>query len=61
MITAEKSYGTNNTAAFAFYGLSTDKKPTDTYEGVKIRNASTFFEMDTKAVKFYDDASDTWV
>lgn len=61
MITAEKSYGTNNTAAFAFMGLSTDNKPTETYQGVKIQNGSTFFEMNTQKLSFYDGDSDTWI
>ena len=31
-----------------FYGLSTDTKPTGTYNDMQIPNGAKFFEMDTK-------------
>ena len=46
---------------FDFTGLSSDTKPTGTVDGVTIRNGSSFFEMDTKTVKFYDAAHETWI
>lgn len=46
---------------FSFKGLSTDDKPTNTYKDMKIANGSTFFEMDTKTVKFYDEENNAWV
>ena len=42
-------------------GLSTDTKPTDTFNGQKIANGSSFFEIDTQDVKFYDAENDVWV
>lgn len=55
--------GTSNNAAyrFEFTGKSTDTKPTDEYDGVKILNGSTFLEMDTKKVLFYDAEAEEWV
>ena len=42
-------------------GLSTDTKPTVSFEGLKLTNGSTFFEMDTQNVYFYDEAADDWL
>ena len=43
------------------YGLSTDEKPTETYQGLDIPNGAKFFEMDTKEIKFYDAENSIWV
>lgn len=43
------------------YGLSTDTKPTVTYQGLEIPNGAKFFEMDTKEVKFYDKSTESWI
>lgn len=43
------------------YGLSTDEKPTETYQGLEIPNGAKFFEMDTKEVKFYDKSTENWI
>ena len=59
MITNDIGY--QNATKLALNGLSTDTKPTGTYEGKKIANGSTFFEMDTQDVKFYDAKNDSWV
>ena len=59
MITNDIGY--QNAIKLALNGLSTDSKPTGTYEGKSIANGSTFFEMDTQAVKFYDADNDIWV
>lgn len=48
-------------AVFAFKGLSGDDKPTETYDGIVIRNGSSFLEMDNKTVKFYNAAGKEWV
>lgn len=47
-------------AKFPFEGLSTDTKPTDEEDGVKIKNGSSFFELDTQDVKFYDEENGEW-
>lgn len=59
MITNE--IGNNNATKFALTGLSTDTKPTVTFDGKKIANGSSFFEMDTQEVMFYDADSDAWI
>lgn len=46
---------------FSFVGLSTDTKPTETYNGLAIKNGSTFYSMDTKKVYMYDAAGKTWL
>ena len=61
MITAVRTGGTNEAGTWDFTGLSTDEKPTETFEECKILNASTFFEMDTKKVSFYDESTDDWL
>jgi len=65
MITAESSFVTIGGAigeeVFSFKGLSTDTKPTGEYMGKTIANGSTFFEMDTMKVVFYDGDSEAWL
>ena len=58
MITFDKS---DTTKEIAFKGLSTDTKTTDSFEGMPIVNGSSFFEMDTQDVYFYDGATDAWL
>lgn len=58
MITLNKS---DVNEPLSFMGLSTDSKPTQTYNGLKIKNGSTFFEMDTQQVFFYNGATDSWL
>lgn len=58
MITLDKS---DVNEPLSFKGLSTDSKPTGTYNGLKIVNGSTFFEMDTQDCYFYDGGSNTWL
>jgi hypothetical protein len=55
-----RAYNANN-AEFGFKGLSTDTKPTGSYDGKTIANGSTFFEMDTQEVYFYDGDSSDWL
>ena len=38
-----------------FWGLSTDEKP------VNVPNASTFYEMDTKALYMFDAQNGIWL
>ena len=62
MITSDIEYnGVESAQKFAFKGLSTDTKPTVSYQGTAIKNGSTFIELDTKALYFYDADSDSWV
>lgn len=59
------SYGitaqTDSDYKFSFKGLSTDTKPTGEYLGKPIANTSTFFEMDTQDVYFYDGGTNAWL
>lgn len=61
MITAVRTGGTLEAGTFDFTGKSTDDKPTESWEGTQILNTSTFFEMDTLKVKFYDQSTDDWL
>lgn len=58
MITLSKDDVTNE---LSFKGLSTDTKPTVKYNDLAILNGSTFFEMDTQSIYFYDGSTDTWL
>ena len=46
-------------------GKSTDTKPTGSFthkgENLPIANGSSFFEIDTKALAFYDEDTNSWV
>lgn len=60
MVTFTGVSKTEETYQYDFEGLSTDDKPTlEDYP--KMRNGSSFFEMDTKTVKFWDATNETWV
>lgn len=41
-------------------GLSTDIKPTEIETDI-IENGSTFIEMDTQDIYFYDGSNETWI
>lgn len=58
MITLDK---TDLGQTLPFKGLSTDTKPTITFDSLKITNGSTFFEMDTQDVYFYDESTGSWL
>ena len=61
MITAFRTTGTAEKGQFEFKGLSTDTKPTGTYNDTVIENGSSFFEMNTQTVKFYNETTESWV
>jgi hypothetical protein len=61
MISYENTMTNGDEIKFAFSGLSTDTKPTGAYDGAKIANGSTFLEMDTLNLKFYDATTGTWI
>jgi hypothetical protein len=61
MITAERTSGTGIKGEWSFKGKSTETKPTDTYKGVEIANGSSFLEIDTKKLFFYDEDIKDWV
>ena len=51
----------NKKTYFELRGLSTDKKPTDTFGGVGIANGSVFLELDTETLCFYDESTSSWL
>lgn len=51
----------NTGVKFELSGLSTDAKPTVTFDGKEIANGSSFLEMDTQDVKFYSKATESWI
>lgn len=61
MISYSLTAQTENDYEFGFKGLSTDTKPTGEYDGKAIANGSSFFEMDTQAVFYYDGGTDSWL
>lgn len=61
MITYGRKAQTVNAWQFDFSGLSTDTKPIGEYEGLKIGNGSTFMEIDTKTLYYYDEENSRWV
>lgn len=65
MITYSTNYGETAQKGqrfnFSFSGKSTDEKPTHEYDGIAIGNGSTFLEMDTKNVFFYDEETEGWL
>lgn len=61
MITVVNFVGTPNGGRFELMGKSSDTKPTKIYSGMAIDNGSSFFEIDTQAVKFYDVDTESWI
>lgn len=57
MVTMTKNTQENT---FSFKGLSTDTKPTDKFQGLEIPNGSSFMEIDTQNIVFYDAENKTW-
>ena len=50
-----------NKRIMLFVGLSTDTKPTDTFNEVVIANGSVFLEMDTSTYYVYDESEPEWL
>ena len=61
MISYEVRAQKENDFEFGFKGLSTDTKPTVAHNNMPIANGSTFFEMDTQQVFFYDGDTSDWL
>lgn len=60
MITYTGNSKTEKDYQYDFEGLSTDTKPT-IEDFPSMRNGSSFFEMDTKKLYFYDADNEQWV
>lgn len=54
-------YQGSNLVHFDFCGLSTDEKPVQKYDCRQIDNGSSFLEMDTGSIYFYDMESGEWM
>lgn len=61
MVTMSDYGKQTNTPISVFFGLSTDTKPTGSFEDTPINNGSVFIEMNTGDSYFYNKASSTWV
>ena len=57
MVTVTKNTQEN---ILSFKGLSTDTKPVETFQGLEIPNGSSFLEIDTQNMVFYDAENKTW-
>lgn len=60
MITYTSPANTGSKTQYDFSGLSTDTKPLIA-DFPDMDNGSSFMEIDTKELKFYDAENDTWV
>lgn len=61
MVTVMLRENKNNTLArFDFAGLSSDTKPTKTYDGYAVENGSSFLEIDNSSLYFYDAKAAKW-
>lgn len=61
MITLNKYSDRPNRSYMELYGLSTDEKPVEKFEGTFIGNASTFYCMDNKETFIYDEENHRWL
>ena len=61
MITYDGMARDAQSKTFAFKGLSSDTKPTGSYDGYVIENGSSFMELDTKTLFYYNEGAQTWV
>lgn len=56
------SYGPHtNENLMELYGKSTDVKPIGELEGMSIPNGSSYFEIDTIKLYFYDAETSSWI
>lgn len=60
MISYTGNSKTENDYKYDFEGLSTDQKPT-LEEFADMGNGSSFLEMDTKKIYFYDADNNQWI
>ncbi len=60
MVTVIKDVG-SVTSPMELIGKSTDTKPTGNIDGRPIINGSTFIEMDTGEVYWFDEAAGEWI
>lgn len=61
MISVLSHYKNNDFSVLELMGKSVDIKPTTKYLGLKIANGSSFIEMDTGSIYFYDAETASWL
>ena len=60
MITLNKYGDKCNRVFLELYGLSTDEKPIEKFDGTYIGNASTLYTMDDRKCYMYDEENKKW-
>lgn len=60
MITMQKYGSRFNQTILELVGLSTDIKPTDEIDRLRITNGSTFYAIDTKKIWMFSEEDRTW-
>ncbi len=56
------AYGQHtNENVMELYGTSGDEKPIEEFEGMSIPNGSSYFEIDTRQLYFYDAEYAEWL
>lgn len=61
MVSVTSYNGKAVTGLLEIVGLSSDNKPIKTVDNYYIMNGSTFLEMDTGMVYFYDEKAQQWI
>ena len=61
MVSVTSYNGKAVTGLLEIVGLSSDDKPIETVGDYYIMNGSTFLEMDTGIVYFYDEEAQQWI
>lgn len=61
MITINKIQDKFNTNPLFLFGLSSDEKPTDRFNGLKVVNGSEYTEVDTGKKYRFDESNTNWV
>ena len=61
MITLNEYGNKTNRVWLELYGLSTDEKPIEKFEGTFIGNGSIYYCMDSKETFIYDEENHRWL
>lgn len=61
MAVTSETLNPNSAVPLALRGKSTDTKPIDFFEGTPIYNMTSFFEVDTGNIFFFDAETQTWI
>jgi len=61
MITINKNSDRSTINSLELFGLSSDEKPIDKFNGTDITNGSSYLEMDTGMKYLYDAENKEWI